>query len=110
MRRAAALALTVLAALTFSGCSAPGSTGKPQVVVTTNILGDVTREVLGEQVEVTTLMQPNADPHSFEDFRPASSLHGARGPGGFQRAWPGGRTAAALGQGLRSGCPRPGGR
>lgn len=66
MRRAAALALTVLAALTFSGCSAPGSTGKPQVVVTTNILGDVTREVLGDQVEVTTLMQPNADPHSFE--------------------------------------------
>ncbi|WP_449371827.1 metal ABC transporter solute-binding protein, Zn/Mn family [Arthrobacter psychrolactophilus] len=35
-------------------------------MVTTNILGDVTRQVLGDQATVTTLMQPESDPHSFE--------------------------------------------
>lgn len=38
---------------------------RPQVVVTTNILGDVTREVVGDQAHVTVLMKPDADPHSF---------------------------------------------
>jgi zinc/manganese transport system substrate-binding protein len=33
--------------------------------VTTNILGDITRQVVGDQAEVTVLMKPNADPHSF---------------------------------------------
>ncbi|OUZ07588.1 zinc ABC transporter substrate-binding protein [Aeromicrobium sp. PE09-221] len=36
------------------------------VVVTTNILGDVVREVAGDDVEVTVLMPAGADPHSFE--------------------------------------------
>lgn len=39
--------------------------GSPQVVVTTNILGDVVTQLVGDQVEVRTLMAPNADPHSF---------------------------------------------
>ncbi|WP_374224039.1 zinc ABC transporter substrate-binding protein AztC [Nocardiopsis sp. MG754419] len=59
-----------LAALTATGlvcalaaCS-PGD-GGAGVVVTTNILGDLTREIVGEEAEVTVLMKPNADPHSF---------------------------------------------
>lgn len=36
------------------------------MVVTTNILGDVISQMLGEQAEVWVLMKSNADPHSFE--------------------------------------------
>ncbi|GAB3743983.1 zinc ABC transporter substrate-binding protein AztC [Amycolatopsis oliviviridis] len=58
------LALCVAALLAAAGCS--GSSGKSaSVVVTTNILGDITRAVVGDQAEVTVLMKPNADPHSF---------------------------------------------
>ncbi|MDG9722947.1 MULTISPECIES: zinc ABC transporter substrate-binding protein AztC [unclassified Streptomyces] len=38
---------------------------RPDIVVTTNILGDITREVVGDEADVTVLMKPNADPHSF---------------------------------------------
>lgn len=65
----AALAAAGAAALTLSlaGCAAaaPPSDGV-QIVVTTNILGDVTSEIVGDVAQVTTLMKPNADPHSFE--------------------------------------------
>jgi len=77
MRRAALLALTAVAGLVLSGCSQPGTPEKPQVVVTTNILGDITKEVLGDQAEVTTLMQPNADPHSFEISAQQAALMGS---------------------------------
>lgn len=58
------LALFVVALLAAAGCSGSGGGGK-SVVVTTNILGDVTRAIVGDQAEVTVLMKPNADPHSF---------------------------------------------
>ncbi len=60
-RIAAALAVFCLVA---TGCSAAASDG-PTVVVTTNILGDLTRNVVGDEAELTVLMSPNADPHSF---------------------------------------------
>ncbi|PXY29131.1 zinc ABC transporter substrate-binding protein [Prauserella sp. PE36] len=60
--RLCAAAVTLLLAL--SGCSAAGDDGGG-VVVTTNILGDLTRAVTGDEVPVTVLMRPNADPHSF---------------------------------------------
>ncbi len=79
-RLAAALALAAgaLASIALAGCASPGQGGaagatgadggadRPQIVVTTNILGDVVGEVVGDEAEVTTLMRPNADPHSFE--------------------------------------------
>ncbi|WP_336643474.1 zinc ABC transporter substrate-binding protein AztC [Microbacterium sp. MMO-113] len=58
----------VLAALTsaaLTACAPPADT-RPVVVVTTNILGDVVGELVGDQARVVTLMKPNADPHSFE--------------------------------------------
>ncbi|MFC7431482.1 MULTISPECIES: zinc ABC transporter substrate-binding protein AztC [unclassified Agrococcus] len=65
MRRlAAAIASAALATAALVAC-APASEG-PRVVVTTNILGDVVETLVGDQVEVATLMQPDADPHSFE--------------------------------------------
>ncbi|MEI3849697.1 MULTISPECIES: zinc ABC transporter substrate-binding protein AztC [Microbacterium] len=76
MRRWAALMLGLVLAL--AGCAAPSSSGvRPQIVVTTNILGDVVRAVVGDQADVTTLMKPNADPHSFEISAQEAALLGA---------------------------------
>ncbi|GAA0274697.1 zinc ABC transporter substrate-binding protein AztC [Cryptosporangium japonicum] len=58
----ALLALLVLVGLT--ACTAPDD-GRPRIVVTTNILGDVVRTIVGDEAEVTVLMKPDADPHSF---------------------------------------------
>ncbi|GAB3218748.1 zinc ABC transporter substrate-binding protein AztC [Mycolicibacterium hippocampi] len=49
------------AALTACG----GSTSTGEIVVTTNILGDVVRNIVGDTADVRVLMKPNADPHSF---------------------------------------------
>ncbi|CAL9329676.1 zinc ABC transporter substrate-binding protein AztC [Streptomyces sp. enrichment culture] len=55
--------LALVAAATVTACT-PGD-DQPGIVVTTNILGDVTREIVGDEADVTVLMKPNADPHSF---------------------------------------------
>ena len=52
-------------ALVATGCTTAGS-DRPLVAVTTNILGDVVSEVVGDQADVMVLMPPGADPHSFE--------------------------------------------
>ncbi|WP_445443060.1 zinc ABC transporter substrate-binding protein AztC [Clavibacter sp. km1a] len=59
---AAAAAATALA---LTGCASAGD-DRPTVYVSTNILGDVVEELVGDEAEVVTLMKPNADPHSFE--------------------------------------------
>ncbi|GAA2283211.1 ABC transporter substrate-binding protein [Streptomyces ruber] len=55
--------LTALTAVLATACASGDE--RPRVVVTTNILGDVTREIVGDEADVTVLMKPNADPHSF---------------------------------------------
>src|SRR5688500_699205 len=55
--------LTLLPAGAATACA--NGDDRPQVVVTTNILGDITREIVGDEADVTVLMKPNADPHSF---------------------------------------------
>ncbi|MFE1595530.1 zinc ABC transporter substrate-binding protein AztC [Nocardia sp. NPDC058705] len=55
---AAALLIPLLVACT-SGSERSG------IVVTTNILGDLTKAVVGDAVPVTVLMQAGTDPHSF---------------------------------------------
>ena len=63
---AAAVLVAAVLGSALSGCeSAAGSNG-PLVVVTTNILGDVVENVVGDEVEVMVLMPRDADPHSFE--------------------------------------------
>ncbi|MFF8682574.1 zinc ABC transporter substrate-binding protein AztC [Streptomyces sp. NPDC015237] len=54
----------LIVAGTATGC-AGGGDARPRVVVTTNILGDITREIVGDEADVSVLMKPNADPHSF---------------------------------------------
>ncbi|MFC4127046.1 zinc ABC transporter substrate-binding protein AztC [Nocardia rhizosphaerae] len=46
-----------------AACSA--GSDRSGIVVTTNILGDLTRAVVGDTVPVTVLMQAGTDPHSF---------------------------------------------
>jgi zinc/manganese transport system substrate-binding protein len=62
----AILSFSLLVAL--AGCASSsddGTGGAPQVVVTTTILGDVVRQVAGDEVEVVVVMPPGADPHEF---------------------------------------------
>jgi zinc/manganese transport system substrate-binding protein len=65
MRLTARLCALIVAALfALTACSNSGA-HRDGVLVTTNILGDLTRAVAGDAVEVTVLMQANADPHFF---------------------------------------------
>lgn len=57
------LAALVIGAVALAGCASADD--EPHIVVTTNILGDIVQEVVGDQAEVTVLMKPGADPHSF---------------------------------------------
>ncbi|GAB4584792.1 zinc ABC transporter substrate-binding protein AztC [Nocardia sp. IFM 10818] len=58
----------VLAALTLTlsltACSGGDGRGG-EIMVTTNILGDITKAIVGAAAEVTVLMPPDADPHQF---------------------------------------------
>lgn len=65
-RRLVAVTAVVAAAVGLTGCSAAGADDRPLVAVTTNILGDVVEQVVGDSADVMVLMPPGADPHSFE--------------------------------------------
>lgn len=72
-RFTSAVAVAAAIGLSLSGCSADGD-DRPVVIVSTNILGDVVQQLIGDEADVVTLMKPNADPHSFE----ISAQEGAR--------------------------------
>ena len=67
--RGAALAAALGAlALLAAGCGSEssGEDGQVKVVTTTTQVADFVREVGGEAVEVTQIIQPNSDPHDYE--------------------------------------------
>jgi zinc/manganese transport system substrate-binding protein len=58
----------LLVALGLAGCGSDGSASgaaTPSIVVTTNILGDVVEQLVGDAAHVEVVMPPNADPHDF---------------------------------------------
>jgi zinc/manganese transport system substrate-binding protein len=66
-------ALLAGAALVLVGCggddgSSAGVPGgdRPTVVVTTNILGDVVENLVGDELRVVTIMPVGSDPHAFQ--------------------------------------------
>ncbi|KIA64251.1 zinc ABC transporter substrate-binding protein AztC [Nocardia vulneris] len=59
------LLITLSTTLPLVAACTGGGGDRTGIVVTTNILGDLTRAVAGDAAEVTVLMPPNADPHSF---------------------------------------------
>lgn len=60
------LVLALLIASCGSGPAAPPDDGRPQVVVTFSVLADIVRRVGGEEIGLTTLVDPGADAHTFE--------------------------------------------
>ncbi|PPF47459.1 zinc ABC transporter substrate-binding protein [Pseudoclavibacter sp. AY1F1] len=73
---AAGAALAIASGLASCGATTPAD--RPEIVVTTNILGDVVTELVGDQATVTTLMKPGADPHSFSlSAQEAASIENA---------------------------------
>lgn len=54
----------LFALLLLPSCSISDS-DRIEIVVTTNILGDITKALVGDTANVTVLMPPGADPHQF---------------------------------------------
>jgi zinc/manganese transport system substrate-binding protein len=67
----AAIALPLpLLAVALAACGDEGTAGaagdRPQVVVTTNVLGDVVSDLVGDQAAVEVIMPPGTAPHEFQ--------------------------------------------
>lgn len=62
------LSTLVLFSFSLTSCSAnPPAAGQPhQVVTSTTIAGDVIKAVAGDTIELTILLPPGADPHTYE--------------------------------------------
>ena len=51
----------------YESASDSSTTGeKPSIVVTTNILGDIVSNMVGESFNVEVIMPPGSDPHDFQ--------------------------------------------
>jgi zinc/manganese transport system substrate-binding protein len=56
-----------MCAVAASGCGAGSASGRPLVVASTNVYGDIAAQLGGGRVAVTSILSdPNADPHLFE--------------------------------------------
>ncbi|WP_047522560.1 zinc ABC transporter substrate-binding protein AztC [Microbacterium sp. ZOR0019] len=78
LRASSLLIATTVVLAGLAGCTGTAESDRPQIVVTTNILGDVVENLTGDAAEVTILMKPNADPHSFEiSAQEAARMDGA---------------------------------
>ncbi|NET01385.1 MAG: metal ABC transporter substrate-binding protein [Sphaerospermopsis sp. SIO1G2] len=68
--------LGIFLPLALWGCTATESElsedGKPNVVATSTIIADLTQEVGGEEINLTGILEPGADPHVYEPV-PADS-------------------------------------
>ena len=61
------LILAALVAAALSACGGDGASGgAPTVVATTTQGADLARQVAGGRAQVSSLLKPNSDPHSYE--------------------------------------------
>jgi manganese/zinc/iron transport system substrate-binding protein len=69
IRNSGACALLLGALVLVAGCSSSGadatSEDRVRLVATTNVVGDLVRQVGGDVVALTTLMGPGIDPHQY---------------------------------------------
>ncbi|MFD6138676.1 anchored repeat ABC transporter, substrate-binding protein [Promicromonospora sp. NPDC060271] len=68
-RRAAAVGMIAAGSLVLAGCAGDtgaADDGRLHVVTTTAILADLVRNVAGDGVEVTSIVPPTGDPHSYD--------------------------------------------
>ena len=84
MKNTATFVLGLIVAILAIGCSGPQpvppiGSGPVRVVATTSLIADAVRRVGGPHVEVTTLMGPGTDPHTYlptpGDSEALSSAH-----------------------------------
>ncbi len=70
--------LGILLSLTVSACDRVGSDssedGKPDVVATSTIIADLTKNIGGDEIDLTSILQPGADPHVYEPV-PKDSIY-----------------------------------
>lgn len=73
--------IAIVLALLVDGCVAvnsnrtsPDAGGKPRVVATSTIIADLAQEVGGEEIQLTGILKPGADPHVYEPV-PADSRY-----------------------------------
>jgi len=60
------IVLILVVVLAATACSGPARSEGTSIVVTTNVLGDVVRNIAGDAVTVEVLMPVGSDPHEFE--------------------------------------------
>jgi manganese/zinc/iron transport system substrate-binding protein len=60
------LIVPVLFAVGCDGGAAPAQARKPRVVATTTMIGDLARQIGGEHIDLTVIMPPGVDPHTFK--------------------------------------------
>src|SRR5882762_5579907 len=61
------IVLICAAVVVLAGCGGGTTGGKLPVVASTNVYGDIARQIGGSHVAVTSILtDPNADPHLFE--------------------------------------------
>ncbi len=75
----------------ISGCGSDSGDEGVSVVATTPVVGDLARNVAGEDIEVTTLMSADTDPHDYEprpdDVEALASAELVISSGGDVDAW-----------------------
>lgn len=59
------LLLAVVAAISIGGCGDGEQTDQPVIVATTSIWGDVVKEIVGDDMDVSVLIPDGVDPHEF---------------------------------------------
>jgi manganese/iron transport system substrate-binding protein len=69
------LGLGIFLSLSFIGCTStpqPRANTQPHVVTTSTIIANLAEEIGGEEVQITGILKPGADPHMYEPV-PADS-------------------------------------
>ena len=62
------LALLFALAVVVAACGGDSvsTDDRPRIVTSTSVLGDIVREIVGDEATVEVVMGPGVDPHDFE--------------------------------------------
>jgi len=58
--------LLLVLCIVFGGCDSPAPAPQADIVVTTTMLGDMTRQIAGDDFIVGCIMKPGGDPHLYQ--------------------------------------------
>jgi len=66
MRYALLLPLLLITACDSKPGAGPSASGKPKVVATTTMIGDLVAQIAGDKVDLTVIMPAGTDPHTYK--------------------------------------------